>query len=60
LILVGDPGTLTRRCQWEAALDHLDEPTAARERDLLRQLIRALPSDAADARTPRRREGKCS
>jgi hypothetical protein len=58
LILVGDPGTLARRGQWDAALDHLDEPTAVRERDLLRQLARCLPADPEDART-RRREGQC-
>ncbi len=42
LMLFGDPGTLARRCQWEGALDHLDEAAAARERELIAQLVRYL------------------
>jgi hypothetical protein len=39
LVLFGDPGTLVRRSQWEAALDHLDEAASAREREILGQLV---------------------
>lgn len=42
LVLFGDPGTLARRCQWSGAVDHLDEATAGRERDILAQLLRYL------------------
>ncbi|MCI0455639.1 MAG: AAA domain-containing protein, partial [Gemmataceae bacterium] len=47
LVLFGDPGTLVRRSQWEGALDHLDESTAARERELLAQLVRYLHGHGA-------------
>jgi hypothetical protein len=56
LILVGDPGTLIRRTQWEGALDHLDEPAAIRERTLLQHLARHLPAEPATGQL-RRREG---
>lgn len=39
LLLVGDPGTLTRRCQWEGPVDHLDAAAAARERALITRLV---------------------
>ncbi|HEV3257115.1 MAG TPA: hypothetical protein VG013_09570, partial [Gemmataceae bacterium] len=42
LILLGDPGTLVRRCQWEGPLDHLDEASAAHERELIDCLVRYL------------------
>jgi hypothetical protein len=42
LVLVGDPGTLARRSQWQGPLDHLDEPTARREQALVTQLVHYL------------------
>lgn len=39
LILVGDPGTLVRRAQWEGPLDHLDAAAARRERDFADHLV---------------------
>jgi hypothetical protein len=39
LILFGDPGTLVRRRQWEGPLDHLDERSARRERELVGNLV---------------------
>jgi superfamily I DNA and/or RNA helicase len=42
LILFGDPGTLARRSQWEKAVDHLDEPAAARERAVIGRLCEYL------------------
>jgi hypothetical protein len=40
LILVGDVGTLVRRSQWQGPLDHLDSPSARRERAVIEQLVR--------------------
>jgi hypothetical protein len=42
LYLFGDPGTLVRRCQWQGALDQLDEAAARRERGVLDQLVRYI------------------
>jgi AAA domain len=42
LFLVGDPGTLQRRSQWELPLDHLDETAAARERSVIGHLVQYL------------------
>jgi hypothetical protein len=42
LILVGDPGTLARRAQWNGPVDHLDEAAAERERDRIAQLVAYL------------------
>lgn len=42
LVLVGDPGTLARRVQWQGALDHLDDAAAATEVRLLGNLLRLL------------------
>jgi hypothetical protein len=42
LILVGDPGTLARRSQWEGPLDHLDAAAAAQEQGRLARLVRYL------------------
>lgn len=50
LILFGDPGTLARRCQWDKAVDHLDEPTAAREREVVGRLCQYLQGKGAHAR----------
>jgi hypothetical protein len=45
LIVVGDPGTLARRCQWEGPLDHLDAAAAEQERGLVARLVRYLQGD---------------
>jgi superfamily I DNA and/or RNA helicase len=42
VVLFGDPGSLARRSQWEGPLDHLDEATAAREREVIVQLVQYL------------------
>jgi hypothetical protein len=39
LYLFGDPGTLVRRCQWQGALDQLDDAAACRERTVIDQLV---------------------
>jgi hypothetical protein len=39
LLLFGDPGTLIRRTQWQGPVDHLDEPAAGRERELITRLV---------------------
>jgi hypothetical protein len=39
LILVGDPGTLARRAQWDGPLDHLAATAARRERTLVEHLV---------------------
>jgi hypothetical protein len=35
-------GTLTRRIQWQGAVDHLDETAAESERELVGHLLRSL------------------
>jgi hypothetical protein len=45
LVLLGDPGTLARRSQWQGPLDHLDEPTARCEQALVTQLVHYLQGD---------------
>jgi hypothetical protein len=47
LVLFGDPGTLARRSQWEAPLDHLDGPASAREHRLVTRLVRYLNGHGA-------------
>jgi hypothetical protein len=42
LILFGDAGTLARRCQWNGAIDHLDETAGERERGLIARLTAYL------------------
>jgi hypothetical protein len=42
LILIGDPGTLFRRSQWDGRVEHLDEASAARERELIGHLVRYI------------------
>jgi hypothetical protein len=39
VILFGDPGTMARRCQWNGAVDHLDETAGERERGLITRLM---------------------
>jgi hypothetical protein len=47
LVLVGDPGTLVRRTQWDGPLDHLDEATSRREKEWVAALIRQLQGQGA-------------
>jgi hypothetical protein len=42
LIVFGDVGTLVRRTQWDGVLDHLDEAAAAREGQVIGQLLNYL------------------
>jgi hypothetical protein len=39
MILFGDPGTMARRCQWNGAVDHLDETAGECERGLISRLM---------------------
>jgi hypothetical protein len=57
LILVGDPGTLARRAQWDGPLDHLDAAAARRERDLVEHLLRYLHGRGPHAGAVRLLEG---
>ena len=59
LVLFGDPGTLQRRGQWPGAVDHLDEPTAGRERQLIARLVRAIQGEGAVPQAFRLHEGGC-
>jgi hypothetical protein len=49
LILFGDPGTLLRRSQWEGPVEHLDERSSVRERELITGLIRQLQGHGSHA-----------
>jgi hypothetical protein len=49
LVLFGDPGTLVRRSQWEAALDHLDEFASAWEHQIITRLVGYLRGQGAPA-----------
>jgi hypothetical protein len=42
LILFGDPGTLSRRGQWQGRLDNLDEAAAGHEAKVVNHLVRYL------------------
>jgi superfamily I DNA and/or RNA helicase len=57
LILFGDLGTLARRSQWEGPLDHLDEPAAAGERQLVTHLLRYLQGQGHHPQAFQLREG---
>jgi hypothetical protein len=57
LVLVGDPGNLARRCQWQGVLDHLEEAAACREGQLLGQLLRYIQGHGRRGRTFRMCEG---
>jgi hypothetical protein len=39
LVLFGDAGTLARRAEWQAPLDHLDEMASAHERAIVARLV---------------------
>ncbi len=51
LILFGDPGTLARRCQWNGALDHLDETAGEHERGLIARITAYLHGRGAHPST---------
>jgi hypothetical protein len=57
LVLVGDPGTLGRRCQWDGAVDHLEGADALRERDLVQHLVNYLQGQGPHLRTFHLHEG---
>jgi superfamily I DNA and/or RNA helicase len=57
LLLFGDPGTLVRRSHWQGRLDHLDETAAAREREVIAQLVRYLQGHGPHPRAFHLREG---
>jgi hypothetical protein len=42
LVLIGDPGTLARRAQWDGPLEHLDETASRREKDWVAALVHQL------------------
>ena len=57
LILFGDPGTVARRTQWQGPVDHFNAAAAAREREILTNLLRYLQGQGGHARAFRLREG---
>jgi superfamily I DNA and/or RNA helicase len=57
LLLFGDPGTLTRRSQWENSLDHLDPVASARERTLVDRLVTCIQGNGPRPPAFRVREG---
>jgi hypothetical protein len=59
LVLVGDPGTLARRAQWDGPLDHLDAAAARRERELVQHLVGYLQGRGRHAGAFRVLEGAC-
>ncbi len=48
LVLFGDPGTLARRCQWNGAVEHLDEASGERERGRIAQLVAYLHGEGCE------------
>jgi len=48
LIILGDPGTLMRRSQWEGPLEHLNEEAARQEQSLIARLVQQLQGRDAD------------
>ena len=57
LVLLGDPGTLVRRGQWEGTVDHLDASASARERELVGRLVGYLEGTGPHAGAFLLREG---
>jgi hypothetical protein len=47
LIVFGDAGTLARRAEWQAPLDHLDEAASAHERTIVARMVHYLMGDGA-------------
>lgn len=50
LILFGDPGSLVRRSRWQGGLEPLDDLTAAREGQLVGDLVRYLQGQGRHSR----------
>jgi hypothetical protein len=42
LVLIGDPGNLSRRAQWRGAVDHLDEVSSNREAYIIGRIMRYI------------------
>jgi hypothetical protein len=57
LVLLGDPGTLVRRSQWDGPVDSLDEAATARERAISLQLVHYLNGQGPLPRTFHLRQG---
>jgi hypothetical protein len=57
LVVIGDPGTLARRGQWQGALDHLDEHAAAREGRLVGRLLQYVQGQGRHGQAFRLCEG---
>src|SRR5262249_10312981 len=49
LLLFGDPGTLARRAEWNAPLDHLDESASALERGVVARLVQYIQGEGKHA-----------
>jgi hypothetical protein len=58
LLLFGDPGTLIRRTQWQGPVDHLEEPAAGRERELITRLVEHMHGQGPNAAAFRFVEGQ--
>jgi hypothetical protein len=56
LMLFGDLGTLARRSQWQAPLDHLDEAASRREHGLVARLVARLQDHGPQPRAIRLQE----
>ncbi len=57
LVLFGDLGTLARRSQWQAPLDHLDDAASRREQALLAELVNYVQGHGSHPAAFRLREG---
>lgn len=60
LILFGDPGTLARRTQWAAAVDHLDDVASSWEHRIISGLVGYLHGQGAHSHRFQLCEGNCS
>jgi hypothetical protein len=54
VLVIGDPGTMMRRTQWQGALDHLDDSAGRREQALIAHFIRHLIEHDPEAGIPSR------
>jgi hypothetical protein len=54
VLVVGDPGTMLRRTQWQGALDHLDDSAGRREQALIAHFIGHLIEHDTEAGIPSR------
>ncbi len=60
LVLFGDPGTLTRRCQCTGPVEHLDPSSADRERAFVSRLVACLQGERPHHGDFRLRQGSGS